>query len=451
MTPSSSASTTNSAHVWATESGSEEPQTPATSWQGSPVTERAPLPSGGAWVTTAASPHQHRPQPVPHQSAYGRSQPVRRQTDGGTMSTSTSSSTDVSLTSRMSPPLSVASRFSPLKTEKSLKSKKSGFLRTLKKAVGGGGVEDVRSLVSGPVGGVIRNGGADPLPLARPLIAHDPKLSQHRSAPPTTPVSAVPSFAIDPPRGAVANVVDPSQLGSAGAGMLGARPDLASRPKSGLSSPSLNLRPVSMAFSANFSADLMALREANGDGEHDLGDLANDRDQASVVSASTTESSLWQGTHSSKGSDPQSITTTEPVTPRIPFTPATTVASLPGDLSNPGSAPPSQLSFGRSSPGATPSSQQQQQDEMTKAKKVWKIQLWELEKQAKMLRAEIDGLRAERADLLGFGEAKSTSPASSQVGSPSSVDVTLDADCGMRYSHVTSAAVQVGATAPRIR
>lgn len=133
-------------------------------------------------------------------------------------------------------------------TSKILRAKKStGFLRSLKKAVGSVTHEEIR-VVSGPVGQVVRNGGADPMPPARalpcPVLAPQPTRYRNKSL------------------GEKIASLGSQQSGSTSANPRLAPPNnvpqnlLTRRGVEGLR-PTLNLRPISMAFSAGFAAELL--------------------------------------------------------------------------------------------------------------------------------------------------------------------------------------------------
>ncbi|EGG06981.1 uncharacterized protein MELLADRAFT_86174 [Melampsora larici-populina 98AG31] len=134
---------------------------------------------------------------------------------------------------------------------KMLKKKKSaGFLRSLKKAVGSVTHDEVRS-VSGPVGQVIRNGGADPMPAARPLPSGLPSAplprTRNKSFGGKLAAFAVQQQQPNSNNNAVEQLAVPLPT------------NLHSRRNqlNPLQHQTLNLRPISMAFSAGFSADLL--------------------------------------------------------------------------------------------------------------------------------------------------------------------------------------------------
>ncbi|KAG0148905.1 hypothetical protein CROQUDRAFT_131629 [Cronartium quercuum f. sp. fusiforme G11] len=136
-------------------------------------------------------------------------------------------------------------------TGKLIKAKKSnGFLRTLKKAVGSVTHDEIR-VVSGPVGTVVRNGGADPMPPGRPIpspVLATPVSSRQRNR------SLGEKFA--------SLAVHQSSSGSGQA--RHAVSNLHARRGVEGERPTLNLRPMSMAFSAGFAAELLHAPESSG-------------------------------------------------------------------------------------------------------------------------------------------------------------------------------------------
>lgn len=134
---------------------------------------------------------------------------------------------------------------------KMLKKKKSaGFLRSLKKAVGSVAHDEARS-VSGPVGQVVRNGGADPMPAARPLPSGLPSAPLPRTRNKSFG-GKLAAFAVQQQQ-PNSNNNGVEQLAVPLPTNLHQRRNQANT----LQPQTLNLRPISMAFSAGFSADLL--------------------------------------------------------------------------------------------------------------------------------------------------------------------------------------------------
>ncbi|KAH9815397.1 hypothetical protein DFH28DRAFT_1126138 [Melampsora americana] len=130
------------------------------------------------------------------------------------------------------------------------KKKSAGFLRSLKKAVGSVTHDEIRS-VSGPVGQVIRNGGADPMPAARPLP----------SGLTSAPVPRIRNKSFGGKLAAFAAQQQQSNLNNNGVEQLSvplpANLHQRRNQLNPLEHQTLNLRPISMAFSAGFSAELL--------------------------------------------------------------------------------------------------------------------------------------------------------------------------------------------------
>ncbi|GAA5934132.1 hypothetical protein JCM1841_006839 [Sporobolomyces salmonicolor] len=265
----------------------------------------------------------------------------------------------------------------PLPTPKSLKPKKSGFLKRMM-----GGDKHDRSEVPTAVPILDLNRALD-----AENAAYRPSLSSSGSIPTLSSASPPSSLskATGSPLAAAAAAASSSAPSSRVAFGLMPIPDPSERLRKG-AAPSLSLRPISMAFSAGLPSDFLAIAPT----DHSTTGPAVPEKSLSTSSSppeflvSPTAPSFKSGISTTAPSlfdDPLLSPATVPGLPSTPLTPL--FPSSPG-------LPPSADNHGAAEPYTA------LQDEFGKAKRAWKALQWELEAQIRALQIELEKTREEQ-------------------------------------------------------
>ncbi|KAM0750494.1 hypothetical protein T439DRAFT_253729 [Meredithblackwellia eburnea MCA 4105] len=291
-------------------------------------------------ATSASSPGD-RTRESSSGSTIGRSSPALGSAfNSGTMSTSASS-------------VNIAS------SSRSLKSKKSGFL---KRMMGG---EKTGPLPSLP------DRSETPVPETYRALPDDYSLSVTVSCPDDTPSIVTPTVQV------------PSSAGGRVAFLSTPTPDPDQRIRKGLA-PSLSLRPISMAFSAGLPSDFLASMEAAA-----AADTLTPRNTSPTLEQNLQSpfAPSFRSAQSSSifDSDASSITSSSAATPITPqFSPL-----IPYFHEKERQKSPASIVY------EGPESFMLLQEQFNKAKKSWKAQQWELETQIKALRAELEDVKSQ--------------------------------------------------------
>ncbi|GAA5903682.1 hypothetical protein JCM5296_002117 [Sporobolomyces johnsonii] len=265
----------------------------------------------------------------------------------------------------------------PLPTPKSLKPKKSGFLKRMM-----GGDKHDRSEVPTAVPVLDLNRALD-----AENAAYRPSLSSSASIPTlssTSPPSSLSKATGSPLAATAAAASSPAPSSRVAFGLM-PTPDPSERLRKG-AAPSLSLRPISMAFSAGLPSDFLAIAP---DAHSTTGTSVSEK---SLPTSSSPPEFLVSPTAPSFKS---STSTTAPSLFDEPLLSPATIPGLPSTPLTPSFPPSPGLPPGADNHGAA-EQYAALQDEFGKAKRAWKTLQWELEAQIRALQIELEKTREEK-------------------------------------------------------